>query len=268
MAKKIGVELEFNTKDAVKSADAFADAIDENINSLDKLEQQAEDLRTELGKTEIGSKRFKELTTELSKTKTEVANLELAFETLDMEQRFTAGLDAVGGVAGGFAAVQGSMALAGVESKELEQELLKVQAAMALSTGIRDISTATAAMRKLSLVTKAQAVVQRILNVVMSANPIGLIVTAIGLLAAGFIAFSKKIQGVIKVALAPLILQFKLMKAGIEAIAEAFDIIPDAAERAAAAQIAAAQEAATAVLKEERNKREKTLKDLEKNKRV
>jgi len=266
--KKIQASLEFNTKDAQKSANDFAKSIDGATKTLGGLEEQIERDLAALKKLPAGSKEFNKLAAEISKAKTEVANLELAFETLDMEQRFTAGLDAVSGVAGGFAAVQGATALVGVESAELEQQLLKVQAAMVLSTGIRDISTATAAMRKLNVVTKAQAVVQRVLNVVMSANPIGLIVTAIGLLAAGFVAFSDKAKKIMSVVLAPLILQFKLMKAGIEAIAEAFDIIPDAAERAAEAQRIEAQKAATAVKKAEREKLESVVKSLDETKKA
>jgi hypothetical protein len=43
------------------------------------------------------------------------------------------------GVAGGFAAVQGGIALFGVESKEVEKSLLKVQSAMALSQGLQSV---------------------------------------------------------------------------------------------------------------------------------
>lgn len=264
MAKTIGIELDFNTKGAQASTKDFAKEVDKATKTLGGLEEQQDELLAKLKQTEVGTEEFRRLSKELNNTKSQIKDLELGFEGLDMEQRFTAAADALGGVAGGFAAVEGAIAIAGVESEEFEKQMLKVQGAMALAMGIKDISTAAAAIKKLNLATKAAAVAQRVLNVVMSANPIGLIVTAIGLLVAGFVVFSDKIRNIAKVVLAPLIIQFELIKAGIEAVGSALGLIPSAAERAAKAQADAAYAARVAILEENRKSLADTIKRIEK----
>lgn len=52
------------------------------------------------------------------------------------KQKFESVANIASGVAGGFAAVQGAMALLGVENENLEQTFVKLQAAMALAQGI------------------------------------------------------------------------------------------------------------------------------------
>ena len=254
MAKKIGIELDFNTKSAEQSADSFAKEIDKATKTLGGLEEQQDELLAKLKETEIGTEEFKQLSKELNNTKSQIKDLELGFEGLDMEQRFTAATDAIGGVAGGFAAVEGAIAIAGVESAEFEQTMLRVQGAMALAMGIKDISTAVAALNKLNVAAKLAAAGQKVLNFVMSANPIGLIVVAIGALVAGFIAFSDKIKSVVMPILQPLIDAFDFVSDAVEEVAANLGLIPSAAERAAKAQADAAEKARQAVIAEERKK--------------
>ena len=267
MAKKIGIELDFNTKSAEQSAESFAKEIDKATKTLGGLEEQQDELLAKLKETEIGTDEFKQLSKELNNTKSQIKDLELGFEGLDMEQRFTAATDAIGGVAGGFAAVEGAIAIAGVESAEFEQTMLRVQGAMALAMGIKDISTAVAALSKLNVAAKLAAVAQRVLNVAMSANPIGLIVVAIGALVAGFIAFSDKIKSVVMPILQPLIDAFDFVADAVEEVAANLGLIPSAAERAAKAQADAAKEARSAVINEERRKTNEVL-NAEKEKRA
>lgn len=254
MAKKIGIELDFNTKSAEQSAESFAKEIDKATTTLGGLEEQQDELLAKLKETEIGTAEFKQLSKELNNTKSQIKDLELGFEGLDMEQRFTAATDAIGGVAGGFAAVEGAIAIAGVESAEFEETMLRVQGAMALAMGIKDISTAVAALNKLNVAAKLAAAGQKVLNFVMSANPIGLIVVAIGALVAGFIAFSDKIKSVVMPILQPLIDAFDFVADAVEGVAANLGIIPSKAERAAAAQKKAADKARQAVVAEERKK--------------
>lgn len=263
MAKKIGIELDFNTKQAQKSAKEFADEVDVVTGSLEDLEAQQDELLKKLKGVEVGTAEFKELAAELNGIKSEIKDAELAFEGLDMEQRFTAATDALGGVAGGFAAVEGSIALAGVESAEFEETMLRVQGAMALAMGIKDISTAVAALSKLNVAAKLAAAGQRVLNIVMSANPIGLIVTAIGLLVTGLVLFSDKVKSVVMPILEPLIDAFNFVKDAVEAVAERLGLIPSAAERAAKAQADAARNARIKTIEEEKKKLDAIIKKEE-----
>ena len=97
------------------------------------------------------------------------------------------------GVAGGFSAVQGGMALLGVESESTQEAILKVQSAMALSEGAQAVGESVDSFRQLGAVIKSTTAFQKIStaaqtlwNLAMSANPIGAVVLAItALIAAG-----------------------------------------------------------------------------------
>jgi len=85
------------------------------------------------------------------------------------------------------------MALFGEQSKEVEQTLLKVQSAMALSQGLQQIGESIDSFKQLGAVAKSYTIVQRIVtagqwlwNAALAANPIGAVVAGIvALIAAG-----------------------------------------------------------------------------------
>jgi len=79
----------------------------------------------------------------------------------DPGQRFKAFSGSLQAVAGGFAAVQGALGLVGVESEDLQKQLLKVQSALALSEGLSRISDSAKDFRRLGLVIQQTTVFQR-----------------------------------------------------------------------------------------------------------
>ena len=89
----IGVSVD--TKDATKS--------------LKGIEDRIEELTKERYDLEIGTADFDRISGEIQQLEAELKNVDLQFEALDFEQKFTAGTDAVVGIAGGFAAAQGAM---------------------------------------------------------------------------------------------------------------------------------------------------------------
>lgn len=112
----------------------------------------------------------------------------------------TRGLDNVVGsisaLAGGYAAVQGAAALFGDENEDLQKTLVKVNGAMAIATGLQQLSTAVqkeGALAKLadSVATGAQTAAQRIYAVAvgtstgaMKAFRVALLATGIGAIVA------------------------------------------------------------------------------------
>jgi hypothetical protein len=115
----------------------------------------------------------------------------------DGDRKFTAFGQSVSAVASGFTAVQGAIGLFGTESKEVEEVLLKVNSAMALSQGIDGVLEGVKSFKQLrqvllsySIVQKAATVAQTIFNAVMAANPIGLLIVAITALIAGVVALT------------------------------------------------------------------------------
>jgi len=94
--------------------------------------------------------------------------------------------------------VQGAQALFGTESKALEETLVKVNAAMALSQGLSAVTESIDAFKNLGTVLKEIPIIQKVItaaqwlwNAAMDANPIGAIVIAITALIAGVVALTK-----------------------------------------------------------------------------
>jgi hypothetical protein len=68
------------------------------------------------------------------------------------------------GVAGGFSALQGAMALFGKQNKDVEAALLKVNAAMALSQGLQSVGESIDSFRQLGAVIKSTTIFQEANN--------------------------------------------------------------------------------------------------------
>jgi hypothetical protein len=130
--------------------------------------------------------------------KDQIGDAKALTDAFNPDAKFKALSSSLAGVAGGFAVVQGGMALLGTESKDVEKTLLKVQAAMALSQGLQTIGESVDSFKQLGAVAKSYSVVQKVItaaqwlwNAAMAANPIGAIVVAITALIAGGYALVK-----------------------------------------------------------------------------
>ena len=188
MAEKKIIEIEVKTKDAVKSMDdlskstkqagkefdkaaTFAERYGEELQPLTTRMGEAEDRLYELASAgQTTTQEYKELL----KTVGEFRKVQISTDMAVDASASTLGQKlggALGGVTSGFSLAQGAFAAFGAESKEVEQALLKVQAAMAIQQGIQGIREAIPAFR--ALATEIRAVV--------SATGIGLIVVSLGL---------------------------------------------------------------------------------------
>jgi len=87
-----------------------------------------------------------------SELKDEIGDASSLVDAFNPDAKFKALTASLSGVAGGFAAVQGAIGLFGVESKEVEQALLKVQSAMALSQGLQAIGESIDSFKQLGAV--------------------------------------------------------------------------------------------------------------------
>ena len=85
-------------------------------------------------------------------------------DAFNPDAKFTALSGALSGVASGFAAVEGGMGLIGVESEAVQEQLLKVQSAMALAQGIDGVTDSVQAFKNLSAIIKNTTVVQGVLT--------------------------------------------------------------------------------------------------------
>ena len=194
MAEKKTIELEVKT-DSVKSLKT----------QLREAQQEVQVLAEKFGAT---SREATEAAKKAAKLKDAIGDAKALTDAFNPDAKFNALTQSLGGVAGGFSAVQGAMGLFGSESENVQKALLKVQSAMALSQGINSVIAAKDSFTNLAavigkttigqkLLTAAQVVgaaTMRVLNTVMKANPIFLIIAGILAAVAAFKYFSSSTE--------------------------------------------------------------------------
>jgi len=142
MAQEIDINLNVNAEQADKSLGSLK-------SQLREAQQDVQKLADKFGATSQeavnAAKRAAELKDRIgdAKTLTEAFNPDAKFKALSAS---------LSGVAGGFAAYQGAMGLVGVESKDLEKQLLKVQSAMAIAQGFQALGEARDSFKQLKAV--------------------------------------------------------------------------------------------------------------------
>jgi hypothetical protein len=205
-----------------ESLDGVSDNIDKVTDSTKSLKAQLREMTQELQGLEPGSERFNELSIAAGKLKDTINDTNAVIKATAGSAVENLGT-ALTGVAGvGISAFQGiasAQALFGVESKKLQETLVRLQALAGLSDAIKSLgglkdtfvavkasvialtsqmglfataeATATAATVTQTTATEGATVAQTALNTSMLANPIFLVIAAIAALAAAYYAFSE-----------------------------------------------------------------------------
>jgi hypothetical protein len=108
-------------------------------------------------------------------------------DAFNPDAKFKALTASLSGVAGGFGAVQGAMALFGAESDNVQKTLLKVQSAMALSQGLQAVGESVDSFKQLGAVIRTQVVSAfSTLRGAIIATGVGALAVGLGLLIANF----------------------------------------------------------------------------------
>jgi hypothetical protein len=141
--------------------------------------------------------------------KDRIGDAKATIEAFDPDAKFKAFGQSIQGVAGAFAATQGALALVGVESAEVEKQLLKVQGALALSEGLNTVLASIDGFKNLGLVIKtnvlsafaslrATAIATfTTIRGALIATGVGAFAIALGLIAANFDAVKAAVLRVI-----------------------------------------------------------------------
>jgi hypothetical protein len=152
---------------------------DEAVGSLrSQLRAAQADVAALSEKFGVTSQQAVEAAKRAGELKDKIGDAKALTDAFNPDAKFKALSSSLAGVAGGFAAVQGGMALFGAESENVQKTLLKVQSAMALSQGLQAIGESvdsfkqlgaviqsTTAFKKLdTLATAAATVVQRLFS--------------------------------------------------------------------------------------------------------
>jgi len=171
--------------------------IDQTINSIDQLDESIAQLEETLKSAEFGSKQFKEIQADLIKAKSAKEDLDKALEGRGAEKRLQGLVGMAESLGGAFAIASQASALFGKENEAVAKAEAKAQQALAVVMGVRAIKEGllNSALERKIILEKASAAgtailngINKALNITLSANPIGLIVTALGLLVVGIMA--------------------------------------------------------------------------------
>jgi uncharacterized phage infection (PIP) family protein YhgE len=149
--EKVGIKIEVDGSQVTKSVGNVRKEIKEATIALQQAQQHFGDYSQE---AVTAAKRVAELRDRVSEA-SETAKL------FDPGAKFAAFSGAINAVAGGFAAVQGALGLVGVESEDLQKQLLKVQSALALSEGLSRITDSAKDFQRLNAVIQQTSVFQK-----------------------------------------------------------------------------------------------------------
>lgn len=157
---------------------------------LREAQQDVQNLADKFGAT---SREAVEAAKKAAELKDRIGDAKNLTDAFNPDAKFKALSASIGGVASGFAAYQGALGLAGVESKKLQEQLLQVQSAMALAQGLQGLGEARDSFKQLGAV--AKSVFAGIKNAI-GATGIGLLVIALGAIYAYWDDIKEAVNGV------------------------------------------------------------------------
>ena len=204
MAEKRTIELEVKQQ-----------GLDQVTEKTKSLKQQLKEMKLELSTMDEGSQGFKDLLAEAGKLQDKIGDLNQQVKNFASDTaKVDVALGGISAVTGGFEAVTGAMGLMGVENKNLEKALLRVQSAMAIANGVQQVQIAlqkesalmkgidTAKTYLLATATAAYSFVVgtstgalKLFRIALVSTGIGAIVVVIGLLIANFDAVKNAVIG-------------------------------------------------------------------------
>ena len=157
MAQNLDLNVNVNTDQAGKSVGSLK-------TQLREAQAEVVALSDKFGAT---SKEAIEAAKRAGELRDRIGDASALTQAFNPDAKFRALTASLSGVAGGFAAVQGAMALFGAESEDVQKTLLKVQAAMALSQGLQSVGESIDSFKQLGAVIKSTTVFQGAYNFVM-----------------------------------------------------------------------------------------------------
>jgi hypothetical protein len=151
----------------------------EGAKSLKSLKQEFKETQKELDGLTAGSEKYVQTLKKLGKIKDDIGDLNQEIKAFNPEGKVQAFGTVLSGVSSGFQAATGAAALFGGENKNLEKTLVKLQAVMAFTEGIKGLVSLGDGFKVLGNIVKA--------------NPIFLVIGVLTAIGAGLYALRNKI---------------------------------------------------------------------------
>ena len=166
MAENVVIDLEI--KDNVKSLKAQLREAQNEVNALSE----------KFGAT---SREAVQAAKKAAELKDAIADAKALTDAFNPDAKFNALSSSIGGVLNGFQAFEGVLGLVGVEGEALQETMLKVQSAMALSQGLQGALEAKDSFKQLGAVVKNTFSDMTTASKAFMATGIGLIITGLAL---------------------------------------------------------------------------------------
>jgi hypothetical protein len=187
---------------AANLADEVAGKVEPKFEALNRqLREARKEAQAAAEEFGFASREFKAAADRADELDDQIKRVNVAIGAIDAEGKIETFGKALGGVAGAFSIAEGAAALFGKENENVQQALLKVQAALAIQQGISGLIEGAKAAKGLAVTlglvgpaAEGGAAGMRALSAASITTGIGAIVAAVGLLAAGFIALSNTID--------------------------------------------------------------------------
>ena len=195
-------KLKKATKSSNEALEGSYDALVQKMADLRKAWKATADEaeRADLGSqiAEINSQ-LKDMDASIGNYQRNVGDYASAFDNVTMKieggvAKFDRFNGAARSVIGSFDLVEGGLKAIGVESEEVNGLMDKMQGAMMLTNGLNSVKEGVLAFNSMRTAIQTTTAASKVLNVVMSANPIGAIITAVAALTAGAIALSNALS--------------------------------------------------------------------------
>lgn len=198
MAEKKIIEIDVDIIKAQVGLDNFKKGLKDSESGAKSLKTQIREAQNEVAelseKFGATSKEAIEAAKRAGQLKDKIGDAKSLTDAFNPDTKFKSLGASLTVVSGGFSAVTGGMALLGGESKDVEQAILKVQAAMSLASGAQSVGESVDSFKQLGSVVKSFSIVQKVVtagqwlfNAAMAANPIGaIVVLVVALISAGY----------------------------------------------------------------------------------
>jgi hypothetical protein len=164
----IGIKITTDAAQATKDVQNLDKAFESTDNSVKSLRTQLKEAQAQVGlmadKFGATSKEAIEAAKRAADLKDRIGDAKALTDAFNPDAKFKAVASSLAGVAGGFSALQGAMALFGKENKDVEAALLKVNAAMALSQGLQAVGESVDSFKQLGAVIKSTTTFQELNN--------------------------------------------------------------------------------------------------------
>jgi hypothetical protein len=159
MAENLNLNVKVDTSGATASVGSLK-------KQLREAQQEVMALADKFGAT---SKQAVEAAKRAGELKDRIGDAKALTDAFNPDAKFKALTASLSGVAGGFGAVQGAMALFGAESEDVQKTLLKVQSAMAISQGLQAVGESIDSFRQLGAVIQNNTLFQKANNAAIAA---------------------------------------------------------------------------------------------------